>query len=745
MQLAKLQTLSTDKTSGQVFISSHETSHPLGKLLIMININWQQLGSKANLDDLIEFVKKTYYEPTSAKTPDPSASLENLANKLNDQITNLLPDLNFTDINKNINFFIGSLKDEELFFSKTKNIKLFLQHGLNLINIADASTDEQDDSSNSLFSFITSGKLSSNDAILITTSSLVDYFSENKLKQILSDNSAEIASVEFTKLVDEFSKHTYFQGLIIKNSVSLDSESYQAKIHPALSNIAQSSMSELNSLESETGDLLTSSFVTSFKKSLATLINQIRSIFSTQTQRISDTNSAVAIKRRLRQKSLLNKTGNWLWLVVKSLLLVVVWVFKQLALLIKNLFKNRESITQGIKQKSTAMPSNLKDSFKKKIYKYKSLDKNRRTTLLVGLGLIIILIGSVMTGIIRKATTMSHDEVIAIFDEIEVKRASAEAALIYGNEEQAVTQIAEARRLLNDLSVKGSDLKQRKSDLADSLFESYKSVQKLEEINNPVLIADLGASENGQTVEVVALAGSGSTFYGYNKSNQIYKFSTTQQSVDVVVKLDNEVKGLNTLADNELLIYFATPEANIGILNTEENSLTNINFEFNNPLTEKVSLEPYFSRLYVLDPRERQIYKHQQIGRSYTRGQPWLVDDTADISDASSMAIDGNIWVTTNSGNLYKFNAGEREDFSLATLDPILNSPNFVWTSIDSSKLYILDPPTHRVIILNKDGTIHKQFVSERFDNLKSAVIDEGNDKIYILNSNQVYEIDIGK
>jgi len=745
MQLAKLQTLSTDKTSGQVFISSHETSHPLGKLLIMININWQQLGSKANLDDLIEFVKKTYYEPTSAKTPDPSASLENLANKLNDQITNLLPDLNFTDINKNINFFIGSLKDEELFFSKTKNIKLFLQHGLNLINIADASTDEQDDSSNSLFSFITSGKLSSNDAILITTSSLVDYFSENKLKQILSDNSAEIASVEFTKLVDEFSKHTYFQGLIIKNSVSLDSESYQAKIHPALSNIAQSSMSELNSLESETGDLLTSSFVTSFKKSLATLINQIRSIFSTQTQRISDTNSAVAIKRRLRQKSLLNKTGNWLWLVVKSLLLVVVWVFKQLALLIKNLFKNRESITQGIKQKSTAMPSNLKDSFKKKIYKYKSLDKNRRTTLLVGLGLIIILIGSVMTGIIRKATTMSHDEVIAIFDEIEVKRASAEAALIYGNEEQAVTQIAEARRLLNDLSVKGSDLKQRKSDLADSLFESYKSVQKLEEINNPVLIADLGASENGQTVEVVALAGSGSTFYGYNKSNQIYKFSTTQQSVDVVVKLDNEVKGLNTLADNELLIYFATPEANIGILNTEENSLTNINFEFNNPLTEKVSLEPYFSRLYVLDPRERQIYKHQQVGRSYTRGQPWLVDDTADISDASSMAIDGNIWVTTNSGNLYKFNAGEREDFSLATLDPILNSPNFVWTSIDSSKLYILDPPTHRVIILNKDGTIHKQFVSERFDNLKSAVIDEGNDKIYILNSNQVYEIDIGK
>ena len=120
MQLAKLQSLATDKTDGQVFIRSHETSHPLGKLLIMININWQQLGSKTNLDDLIEFIKKTYYEPLSVEDMDPSSSLENLANKVNAQIKDFLPELNFTDINKSINFFIGSLKNDELFFSKTK-------------------------------------------------------------------------------------------------------------------------------------------------------------------------------------------------------------------------------------------------------------------------------------------------------------------------------------------------------------------------------------------------------------------------------------------------------------------------------------------------------------------------------------------------------------------------------------------------------------------------------------------------
>lgn len=743
MQFTKLQTFPTLREDGRVYLSPHEPSHPRGKLLILINIQLQQLSGLAKLDELVVFIKESYFATDTKNSDNPEAQLENVLSQLNKTISNYLPGVKPQDASKYMAFFIGVLKDDKLFFAKTGKVRILLQHGKALIDVLKQATDDDaEEEIKEFFSYVTTGELSDNDTLLVTTSSLLDYFSEHKLKQILTDSSAQKASNEFTSLVEDFSKHTYFQGLIVKNTIGTSGAKTQPiTVTPDPTIQVQSSMNELNALEAKTDDLLSSNFTQIFKKNFSTLLQQIRGFFSPHYS--SSSSSEEAIRRRLRQKNLATRVGGKIWLMLKSIGLILFWLGQQISILIINLFKHRGSIAGNFKHKSTAFPSKIQKSAVSSLNKFKTLDVRRRTILVTGIILILILVVSVITGITRKSMTLSRDEALIVIDDIEIKKAAADAALIYGNEQQAANQVAEARRLLNDLETRDKELQQRKSELASSLFEIYKTIQKLDEVNDPVMLTDLGGEDQDNPLTMISLAGSGTTFYGYNDQNTIYEISINQQSAFAIAQLDQNISGINSFTNNQLFIYTQNPEPTLNILNLDNNSFDPVDINFNNPLTEKLDFETYFSRLYVLDPRERQIYRHQQVGVNYGRGLAWVTDATADISDATDMAIDGNVWVVTSSGQLIRLSAGEKLEFDSGVLDPILNSPNFIWTSIDSNKLYILDPPTRRVVILEKDGGIAKQIVSERFDDLKAAAVDEANDKMYILNASQIYEIDI--
>ena len=74
-------------------------------------------------------------------------------------------------------------------------------------------------------------------------------------------------------------------------------------------------------------------------------------------------------------------------------------------------------------------------------------------------------------------------------------------------------------------------------------------------------------------------------------------------------------------------------------------------------------------------------------------------------------------------------------------LDPKLESPTKIKTTAESKYLYILDPPTKRLAVLNKDGDLISQYTSSKFDQLKDFVVVEAEKKIYLLNGSSVFGI----
>lgn len=770
MQFAQIQTNNTSRVVGQVYISQDEPSTQLGTLTVIIEVTDTELRHSEELDELLDHIIDSYYsfEGRLSKQDTPETVLESVATSLNQSLKDFFPTIQASSLLSHLSIYIGAVQNRNLYFTRMGDIRVFLQHGSHLIHV----TEDQDElDEGALFSYITAGQLKSNDSVLVTTPSLLDYFSEAKVTNILQDYEADEAVNALHQLVEEFSSSTLFQAIVFKNdvvnahAVAPAPNTHEDSPTLGMNNVgkesakAKHSIDNLLSVERETSDLLSSSFWPSLKKNIGQLQSQLKGVFNNDpVTKTSDSQTAadLAIQRRIRERSVWNKSIMMGWTLLQGLFVILTWGFKQIWIGSKHVFQRRGKLahaTRSYTYHATKVAKKLPSTFsnlpkqttqtvKHALTKYRGLHKKRQRLLIAGAVLVIVLIISISLGMGSNIGGRSTEEIISILNEVDVKQASADAALIYGNESQAANLISEARTLLSNLGdIKDDKLATRKSVIATDLFEMYKKIQKLTELNNPTIVATLTADDTGTPLIMTSITGQGDRFYGFDDQQNIYDFNLRTNEIGIAGTAPNTVVDVIPQSENELFVYLETPEATLATLTISEQELKPVSITFNNALSRKSAIVPYFSKIYVLDPRERQIFRHQLIGNTYTSGQPWVQDTSVDLSNATDMVIDGNIWVLTGDGEIIKLSGGERENFTLASIDPILNTPNFIWTNVDSNYLYILDPPTRRVVIAFKDGSIYKQFVSEKFDNMKSAVIDEPNKKIYILNGHQIFEV----
>ena len=91
-----------------------------------------------------------------------------------------------------------------------------------------------------------------------------------------------------------------------------------------------------------------------------------------------------------------------------------------------------------------------------------------------------------------------------------------------------------------------------------------------------------------------------------------------------------------------------------------------------------------------------------------------------------------------------KFSAGKKQDFGIQGLYPSLTSGTELWTYADVPYIYILDQTSKRVILVNKEqGTVVSQYTAENWQSPSSMVVDYDAKKLYVLDSNTVYQFSL--
>ena len=147
----------------------------------------------------------------------------------------------------------------------------------------------------------------------------------------------------------------------------------------------------------------------------------------------------------------------------------------------------------------------------------------------------------------------------------------------------------------------------------------------------------------------------------------------------------------------------------------------------------------YLTYMYVLDPASNQIYRYPRATGGFGDKASWLKDSTP-LAVISDMTIDDNIYCVRDN-TILKLFKGKKQDLNLEASNTPVHFDN-IFTTIDSSSLYVLDIKNSRIVQYSKaDGTIIAQYFNELLADGKSLSIDETNKVAYISTSSELISI----
>jgi hypothetical protein len=165
---------------------------------------------------------------------------------------------------------------------------------------------------------------------------------------------------------------------------------------------------------------------------------------------------------------------------------------------------------------------------------------------------------------------------------------------------------------------------------------------------------------------------------------------------------------------------------------------------------QPVALAVYAGNLYVLDGgvtgSSGQIWRYTPgAGGAYDAApQAWLQSDAGvSLAGATSLAIDGLIWVGRADGTVLKLNAGRAEPFAPAGLDAPVAVVGAIYTERGFASLYLVDSAARRLLRLAKDGRFETQ-VTEVFgigEHVRGLWVDESSGRALILTDQRLQEV----
>jgi len=143
----------------------------------------------------------------------------------------------------------------------------------------------------------------------------------------------------------------------------------------------------------------------------------------------------------------------------------------------------------------------------------------------------------------------------------------------------------------------------------------------------------------------------------------------------------------------------------------------------------------YLTYLYTLDKTTGQVYRFPRAEGGFGVGTAWL-KKTLVLEDTAHMSINETVFIAPNKNILSAFFRGQFVKNIEAPFTPL--SITNIFTSPEVTNVYALDTANKRVLIWNKDGVLLAQYFSEQFANAKSITANEKTNEIFFTTSNNL-------
>ncbi|MFH1366461.1 MAG: hypothetical protein ABIH38_00535 [Patescibacteria group bacterium] len=723
------------RSTSHIFIA-HPTpleEKGLGKIFLICEIDSSDKINHEIINVIQEQIKNNFYY---AEENHLETAFENALQKVNEALHHLLSEGITAWLDK-FNIIIGVLKNTELILAPIGRMHAFLIHREKIIDILGAG-ESRDNKVNPLkiFSHIVSGNLNPNDQLLFCTSSLLDYFSQEKLKRIINSSVPRESVNQLEQILLATDQKTAFGAIIIKlvpTKAPSFGEYKPQSAAPLYTSAPQTSMDELQRQEQKTSQYLSPSLLPNVFKSIGQYSGGINDFVRTKIFK-------KAPKRRVtesyyrpvkKEESKIKKIPIYLYLGIRWLIVKMAAAFRYII----QVFQGKEKIKGKLKE----LPYQTEQTIHGGIFRFRRLSKKARRTLVIALVILFVFCTSIVIIGLNKENKISAEQKDQMVKEIQDKSFQAGTALTYQDENGAKKLINEAQNLLNQLNKKID--KEQFQTLQNGINEQYEKTKHIVNIENPDLLKDLAALDPATSALDL--------FYF---SNLLYLFNG-----DEIIKIDLESKEAETLKstltdigqftlgvkENNTTLLFYQDKNGVVAYNTAAKKFTPLSITFENQETNIMDLSFYQSRFYYLDIRNNQIYRHVAATAGFGPAVPWITDPDLNVSNGVSITVDGSIYLLKNNGQVMELIQGQPVDFSLDEIDPKLAGGKKIWTDETAEYIYILDPANKRLVQFDKNGNLKNQYTSGQFTGLKGFAISEKDKKAYLLAGTKVFQIDI--
>lgn len=352
---------------------------------------------------------------------------------------------------------------------------------------------------------------------------------------------------------------------------------------------------------------------------------------------------------------------------------------------------------------------------------------------------------------------------LLLFSQRNKSQSELEALVVTINEQ---IQTAENRRIIGDLSAANGILMQAEEsarqvmDNESGLFrvEALTLLDQIrakkEELNNilrvtPRVVANL-AAKNASVVAKGLIGLRDGEFASYDARNLYRVLLNTVDDPNQLPEANELIVTGAAFPRFETLIFLLTGNV---VMEWGDDTATTVKTDDPAGWVTGTAVETYLRFLYVLAPDravsgKNQIYKYERLQSRYSAPSPYNIN--GDLTGAIDIAIDGNVYVLKEGGNVLKLFRGESQPFQIRQApENLLTNATKMFKVVDGN-FYFLDPVEGRVIVLSDGGpsgeaTYLRQYVLEidQLGALQDLYVDPDQSHLYVMDEKRIYIIDL--
>jgi len=721
----------------------------LGELLILIKIEADKKDNREIAQGIVEIVKNEFYRDAEKS---PEENLEAGLMKINEVLKELASLGKVAWIGK-LDAIIACLKDKKLILTQTgKALSLLVRDG-EANFITEGWQEGKEGQPLKTFQGLTFGFLETEDRLILSTATLLDFFSPAKLTQILCHGTLKEAKNYLEELLRE-QIETEMVGTIL---ISLQRIQQKEQQLSALEEIGRlEDFPEAVEMAVEADNQI--DFLKAVDKRLEAKRN--RKFPFSILYVLKKSFSALKSAKRSGGKYVIKISQIFWQYILLPLFLTLKKIFLHLYVFLRKLPFFFKKIRTSPVHKKIKVSSATSFQEERRVKTQLSSGRNifkwikpisfhlqaiplRSKIIFSSLIVMLLFLGSgiVLFKKYHSSLPSAAKNDAMILQEAEDKKRAALDAMIYKDENKARQLLTEADNLTGQI-LGSATHREQAEDLKSAIAEQLDKMDNTTRIKEPTLIFNV--DKINSEFNPLALV---------DLENNLYLLCGPN---NIILRIDPEKKEAVQLSPTFNNIGYLVRASqidegkNILFVNTDNAfSLFNFNSFKIEPIVAEPPFTPnniqdlveYSNRVYTLNPEKNQIVKYTRTIGGLSKGGIWLSE--GDVKDGVSLAIDGDIYVLTKKGEILKFHAGKKINFEQPTIKPPLETPNKIFTQVNYKNLYLLDPPSRRVIVLEKSTSqMLRQFTSDQFNDLKDIWVSPDEKIIYVLSGKNIFQIE---